>query len=156
MEAVAAFGVAGNVIQFVQFASTLLSTAATIYQSASGSTLEADAMEKIYGTLLQFSRDLETGDRDCGIRHSKHEDALVELAAACEEKCQELLRLVGDLKVTPGRKQKLWKSVHAALRTICPPARIEKLQEDIDALQKSMTLLLCAISRYISCGHISV
>jgi fumarate hydratase class II len=150
MEAVAALGVASNVFQFVQFAWSLFDTASSVYQSASGSAVEAETLEEIYGTLSQFNLDLKLNDSCRPIPSSNHEAELLKLAVSCEKKCQQLLGLVRKLKVAPGGKRKAWESFRVALRTVCHDAEFRTLEKEIGGYQKSMALLLCAIIRYVS------
>ncbi|KAB5586139.1 hypothetical protein GE09DRAFT_55401 [Coniochaeta sp. 2T2.1] len=144
MEAVAALGLASNVFQFVQFALGLLDTSSTIYQAATGAGAQAETLENVYGRLSQFSRDLDAGYKDSNIPRSRYEDELFRLAVGCEAKCQELLQLVAKLKVAPAGKRKAWKSLRAALLTVCHQDDFRRLEREIDGHQKTMTLLFTA------------
>ncbi|KAB5582427.1 hypothetical protein GE09DRAFT_1277841 [Coniochaeta sp. 2T2.1] len=144
MEAVAALGLASNVFQFTQFALGLLDTASTIYQSATGAGAQAETLENVYGRLSQFSRDLDVGSQDSDIPRSRYDGELVKLAVGCEAKCQELLQLVGKLKVAPAGKRKAWKSLRAALLTVCHQDNFRRLEREIDGYRRTMALLFSA------------
>ena len=148
MEAVAALGLASNVFQFVQFASGMLDTASTIYQSATGAGAQSETLENVYSKLSQFSRDLGISGKYSDMPQSRYEDDMVKLAAGCESKCQELLQLVGKLKVAPAGKRKAWKSLRAALLTVCHQDDFRRLEREIDSYQKAMTLLTSANIKY--------
>ena len=55
MEALAAVGLAGNIVQFISFASETLSKSREIYLSASGTTEEYMDLKLISQDLLSFS-----------------------------------------------------------------------------------------------------
>ena len=153
MDPLSALSVAGTVIQFVQFAASLVNSAREIHFSTSGTTLAIEQVEVIYGTLSQFSKDLP----DIKPTSSKHEKSiftfskygknLEKLAKRCKEDCDQLLKLVGQLKVETEGKKRWWKSFQKAMLEVWTQKDVEDLKQRISESQATMVLVLCATSR---------
>jgi hypothetical protein len=55
MDPLTALGLAGNVVQFVQFASSLIQTVVEIRQSSAGCTADVLTLDMVYGQLGDLS-----------------------------------------------------------------------------------------------------
>ncbi|RYP12088.1 hypothetical protein DL767_011483 [Monosporascus sp. MG133] len=60
MEPLAAVGLASNVVQFVQFLSSLIHTAVEIHRSSSGITQDILTLDDLYEQLTDFNAKLES------------------------------------------------------------------------------------------------
>jgi hypothetical protein len=58
-----AFGLAGNIVQFVDYRSKLICSTHKIYKSSTGSSKDHDHLEGIATRLLEFCRSLEQPKR---------------------------------------------------------------------------------------------
>src|SRR5580692_7705566 len=127
MEAVAAIGLTGNVLQFIQYAAQLLSTGTEIYRSSTGSSQKNHELENIYEKLNNFTSTLQgqetaghlSGGRGFpnvtqGTGNHAHISALIDLARDCRDVCDQLLETIRKLKVKDGRWRR-FRSFRAAL-----------------------------------------
>ena len=161
MEAVAAIGLTGNILQFIQYAAQLISTGNEIFESATGSSQRNSELEKIYATLSTFASGLQKhGTSQSGnqsttsslpISHSsenlEHFTALNALASDCEEVCGQLLGKIRCLKIE-GKKWRACKSFRAALEAAWDGKSISKLESRLDRFQKVILLHFFPIIRY--------
>ncbi|KAH6708897.1 hypothetical protein BKA61DRAFT_557727 [Leptodontidium sp. MPI-SDFR-AT-0119] len=160
MEALAALGLAGNVVQFVDFVSKLISAGVEIAGSVEGATERTLEIEKVYNSLDAFSSRLHVG----GTRATNNEDieglrglvdhrseiggrlefqdhirSLEELAADCNSLCRRLLETVRKLH-NKGPAGCQFKSLIAALRTAWSSKKIKDLEERLERYQKMISL----------------
>ena len=145
MDAISALGVAGTVVQFVQFATALVNNVREIHRSASGASLATQELEAIHSTLSQFSKDLRDSPPGGPSRYGKELEVLVE---RCKDDCDQLLKLADQLKVESGEKKRWWKSFQKAMLELWTQKDVEDLRQRISDSQASMVLVLCACSRY--------
>jgi hypothetical protein len=150
MDPLSALGIAGNVIQFVSFASDLVFKTVEIYHSAGGLSKEALNLETVYTKLQDLSSGLESSTSfvrvDGGL--GKEVAALRQLSKSSKADCDLLLTVICKLRVQDGRK-KAWKSFRAALHAIWKGREIANLEERLKRTQITMTLEVCSISRYV-------
>ena len=130
METLAAIGLASNILQFAEFAHKLLSTGNELYESASGASSKTLELEKIYGSLSNFSLNLEKSNAAQDFANlltprdteeylpELHDFTLRSLARDCKSVCDELLQLLNRLRVSDGR----WRMTHDGI-DIDAPAR---------------------------------
>jgi len=145
MDAISALGVAGTVVQFVQFATALVNNVREIHRSASGASLATQELEAIHSTLSQFSKDLRDSPPGGPSRYGKELEVLVE---RCKDDCDQLLKLADQLKVESGEKKRWWKSFQKAMLELWTQKDVEDLRQRISDSQASMVLVLCVSSRY--------
>ena len=145
MDPISALGVAGTVVQFVQFAAALVNNVREIHHSASGTSLVTQELEAIHSTLSQFSKDLPQHSPHGHLRYGRELDGL---AKRCRDDCDRLLKLADQLKVESGEKKRWWKSFQKAMLELWTQKDVEDLRQRISDSQASMVLVLCASSRY--------
>jgi hypothetical protein len=148
MDPLSALGVAGNIIQFVTFASGLFSKTVEIYHSTGGLSKEALNLEMVYTKLQDLSSGLESSTSLPGVDGGLGNEvaALRELSKASKADCELLLGVICKLRVQDRRK-KAWQSFRAALQAIWKGTEIAKLEERLQKTQITMTLEVCSISR---------
>lgn len=162
MEGLAALGLAGNVIQFIQFASGLISTGSDVYNSASGASTRNIELEKIYKRLATFTSSLQsqgTTEDSClpetraypplawATENIAHVDALNDLAKDCKELCDELLETISKLRVEGGR-WRLFRSFVVALQAVWDSKKIAEMEERLDRFQTVIMLHFFPFLRY--------
>ncbi|KAI3401782.1 hypothetical protein diail_8160 [Diaporthe ilicicola] len=151
MDPVSAVGLAAAVVQFVQFTSGLLKGTHDIYKSIQGSSKASLELDDVYQRLYGFSSALQ--NRICSepvtmlaqLQDLETETSLNELASSCQAACEELLSVVGQVRVS-GSRHRLWRSFKAAIGEVLKQTEIQHLQERIDRLKSDMMLHLSAIS----------
>ncbi|KAL8402767.1 hypothetical protein RB596_009217 [Gaeumannomyces avenae] len=160
MEAVAAFGLAANILQFVEVTGRLISSARELsQQGAKSEYVELEAIAQQLRGLAEGIRLSQGGDDDEDPAHTHtdgdddddsdddpahtHTDGgLGKLAMSSIKIANELLGALDSLKLR-GRKRK-WKSFHQALRTVWKAGQIEDLQKRMDKLSRALNSELMA------------
>ena len=136
-EAIVAFGVATNVIQFIDFTARLCGR---IREYASGSRLpkKLDAQVDRLSNLLNV---LDSLDK------SSIQGALSgQTLARCQTQAQKLSDFLDDLK-SDGQKQTWAKSARKAFKSLNRSDQIEELQAILDSLVSTLSLQLQADTR---------
>ncbi|KAI1420431.1 hypothetical protein F5Y12DRAFT_773072 [Xylaria sp. FL1777] len=152
MDPLSALSLAGTVVQFVQFAVSLINGAKRIY--VTGHSIETETLDGIYRLLSGFSSDLGT---QCGghlqpfpgnlqLLANRRAVALGSLAARCKQDCDHLLAIVNRLKTSSVTGPRWWASFIVALKEVAKAKEVKELQERIEGYQSQMVLHLCAIS----------
>ena len=152
MDPLTALSVAGNIVQFCQFAFTLIHGTTAIYQSASGASSNSQHLDAIYSKLIDFNSHIQAslfpGPVELEGGHiSKHAPKLIEITRICKEDCDKLLAILTRLRVQPGTKGRIWRSFQKAMLEVWKLDDINSLKVRIRDSQRMMTLQLCAISR---------
>ena len=135
LDPLTAIGLAGNIVQFVDFCSKVVSKAHRIYRSADGSLAENLDAETISRDLLYLTARVEAGSRPSSL--AQEEQALKDLCTGCNDVAQELLTVLGNLK---GRKLGKWSSFKQALKSTWSKDRIEALQARLAGFREELDL----------------
>ncbi|KAJ3580269.1 hypothetical protein NPX13_g302 [Xylaria arbuscula] len=147
MDPITAVALAGNVLQFIQFVAGLLDGARKLHASTTGTSSVNDHFQDICSTLINYNAKLQkspvpyTGQPG---KLSKHDEPLTECTAACARDCEDLLRIMRELRAIASKRTRYWSSFRAALAEIWKQKEIEDLQSRIADRHRQMTLLLCA------------
>ena len=128
MDPVAALGLAGNIVQFVDFSCKVLQDTKNLYGSSTGASAENDVIESICNDLISLNKAL-TAPSDPGTIP----DPIVNLASNCQGVAVELLQLLDKIKAH-GPKRK-WKSFIQALRSVWKKEQIEELVRRMERLR---------------------
>ncbi|XTI87333.1 putative WD-repeat protein [Cenococcum geophilum] len=132
MEIVAAIGLAGNIIQFVDFCGGLISKTAEIYKSGAGALVENVDIETATDDLALLSTTLQDST------NSADDTALRELCQSCNIVAKKLLSALNKVKVR-GKQQK-WKSFRKALRSVWSKEDIASLEQRLARLRDELNL----------------
>lgn len=170
MEALSALGLAGNVVQFVDFVSQLISTGSEIAGSVQGTTERTLEFEKVYDSLNSFSSRLHvTGNHASNNKDTEglrglladltepsqrvelqsHIRSLEELAADCSVLCQQLLEMVRKFRVK-GSCGRSFKSFLAALKMAWSSKKIQGLEERLNRYRRMISLHFFPLLRYVA------
>lgn len=162
MEPLTALGLASNVVQFVHFASSLISSGSEIAQSAEGATRETLELEQVFDSLHTFNsdfcrlsnaptsnaRDFTTGDGAPveALEMRRSIESLRNLAIECNVLCEELLEMLRKIRA---KKTSLrpFTSLSVALKTMWHSDNIQNLERRIDRFQGAITLHLFPLLR---------
>lgn len=124
MDPLSAVGLAGNIIQFIQFidfAGKLVSGAVSLCNGPKAETLEMEALTEDIQRLAAKTRpDLDLHEI------SKEDEVLQQLGNHCTEVSGRLLSLLQSLKVTAKGQ---------VLESVCRAMRSELKREEVEALQ---------------------
>ncbi|KAI1208989.1 uncharacterized protein F4807DRAFT_106299 [Annulohypoxylon truncatum] len=143
MEPLSALSLAGNVLQFIEFTTKVLSSSVEVYKSSAGASDSTIALEDIYQQLSSFSDGFTATQGST--RLSANELALRSIADSCSADCTRLLTVLNGVKVNGDHRA--WKSFRAALKLAWKGEQeIERLTSQLRDRQSMMTLHICAIS----------
>jgi hypothetical protein len=138
LESLAAIGLAGNIVQFIAFASHLVSKSHEIYRSASGLSDEHLDLETISDDVLSLSAKLKVSPAsDAG---------LCALAERCIVVAQELSRAISDLRNQQQNTKKL-NSFKQALRGVWKKPWIDELTSRLEKIREQILFHLVADSK---------
>ncbi|KUJ15133.1 uncharacterized protein LY89DRAFT_685948 [Mollisia scopiformis] len=130
MDPLTALGLAGNIVQFIDFAWKLFEGTKAIYKSASGSSHDNAVLQSIANDLRHLSNGI--------IISNQHSEELRRLATESKRISLELLDALEKLKLQ-GRNTK-WKSFVLALREAWSRGKINEMSDRLSALQSQMNL----------------
>jgi hypothetical protein len=135
----AALGLAGNIVQFVDFLVKLLSESRVLYQSTAGASDENVVFQKIAQHLQSLASNLTTSS----VTPRQVPRELKDIAGSCQDVASELLQALERLKVTGSHRR--WKSFVQALKSM----HIAQLTARLDRLQSQLNTRLLAMMRYV-------
>ena len=136
LDPLTAIGLAGNIVQLVDFCTKVVSKANRIYRSADGSLAENFDAETVSRDLLYLTARIEAGSRPSLASDEEH--ALEDLCTGCNDVAQELLAVLGSLR--SGNKLGRWKSFKQALKNVWSKDRIEVLQTRLAGFREELDL----------------
>ncbi|KAK0667169.1 hypothetical protein QBC41DRAFT_348200 [Cercophora samala] len=162
METLAALGLAGNVVQFIQFATQIVTTSTEIAESQRGALKTSEEIEDIYLKLSTLShylvaqhgdeKVLQTttkfvalngplpGTEDINQRDiHAHAQALQGLSKDCAILCNELLETVRGLRVQPGSSRQ-FGSFRAALKCTWNSKKIKDLEDRLRRYREAISI----------------
>jgi len=166
MDPLTALGLASNIVQFVDFASKLISQSHEIYQSADGALEDNLALEhvaknlsRLGGELKSKRADIKTGrealarerewaKKDGRVISSPEKvtaagKQLQQLSKECSAVSNELLQELEKLKIKGPHKR--WESFRQALNSVWSQEKIRALETRLEGIRKQLdtTLLVC-------------
>jgi len=146
MEALAVVGLAGNIVQFVDFSCKLFSRATTIYQSTTGASQNVQDVDTITGALRQWCDKISPPSGTSSQQNVlQAHSSLLELAQKCKGAATDLLSATEALKAKgPSSK---WKSFKVALAAAWSEEKINRMSERLDAFRRQMALEIALLQR---------
>lgn len=143
IEGTAALGLAGNVVQFVCFAWTMLELSREIQHSKSGIVREVFDLETTYGHLQTFARDLKEDPLAMDKRFAEKPDVqrsiqiLESIATDCSQTCDKLMHTLQGLRA---EQESSFDCLLAALKTAWSKKDIQGLEDQLGRHQKMIEL----------------
>ena len=135
MDPITTIGLAGNIVQFVDFSWGLLCESKRLYESGSGASANNDVLDTVANDVVRLS-DALTAPSAAGAVP----DQMRDLASQCKGVAHELLTVLGDVKAKGPRKK--WTSFVAALRNVWKKEQIEELFTRMEKLRNQMQIRL--------------
>ncbi|CAN9221747.1 unnamed protein product [Alternaria alternata] len=136
MEALIAVGLAGNVVQFIQGAGTLIAQANAIRESSSPSSLPG--LQRLCKTLTDQAAVLRTRLKACSATLKEEDQNLLDLAAECEEAGTQFIIYLESL--TSQSSSNLVRTVRTAVKFHLSKHEIDDFVAILDRLRGSLTL----------------
>lgn len=140
MEALTALGVAGNVVQFVDFGIKSIKTVRELYKSLDGTLNSLAEIEKQAVEQTQYFMTIQTGPL------SKQDPGLAKLVMACSTLSNELLDLLRSLKMDPGKKR-IFESASKSMKAFRAQSRIKDLERGLDKIREAICTRLIVLLR---------
>jgi hypothetical protein len=131
MDPISALGLAGNIVQFLDFGCKLFSKAKDIHRN--GSIVEHTDMLAVTDDLRRYTRKLHKGLRPTGtlqLALSEDDTAFLDICDGCLKVAEELEQAVKALQL-PGRPSK-WKSFRQALKSVWGKERLVEIKSRLD------------------------
>jgi hypothetical protein len=140
MDPLSAIGLAGNILQFVDFASTLVGQDVEIYRSAFGATAVHTDLQTSIERLDALSKPLR---KRVAVARNEDEAQIVKTAVACNEIARDLATALDKLAATPhSRSSSVWK----ALQAVWEQPKIEETVKRLNMCKNDLHLLLSKAS----------
>ena len=143
IDPITALGIAGNVVQFIDFGLKATSKAREIHRNNEGKTAENTDLELISKDLVALSAQLYAS-----VGSSTETEALEELCGRCAKTAGELLSALQSFTVA-GKKTKC-KSTRKALKTIWGRERVEELKNRLLGFREELKLHFLVRLKYVS------
>lgn len=146
METLAAVGLVGNIVQFVDFSEKLISKSAQLRKSDKDALPENADIETVTNHLVLLSNRLKDPATSTG-------DELQKLCTSCRAVAEELLAALDKVKVKG--EQGKWKSIRKTLRIICSREDIENLERRLAMFREALNSHIVVDLRYCP-GRLSI
>jgi hypothetical protein len=135
IDPLAALGLAGNIVQFVDFSYNLFCESKALYNSGSGATADNVVIETIVKDLNILNDRLTVPSSPGAIP-----DPIRSLAGQCKDVARDLLEVIESIQVKGPHKR--WKSFVQALRSVRKKEEIEALVRRMERLRGEMQFRL--------------
>jgi hypothetical protein len=142
MDAITALGVAGNVVQFIDFGQKLLSTSFEIYKATNGASTRNKESETL---LKDFIESIDTVSADLvqygtrlglTLQQTTSSNGLQEIVDDCRSLAADLLARFEKLKLE--RKPGRWKSVLRAVKCMWAESELQDWQARLVRYQSQL------------------
>lgn len=140
LDPLTALGLAGNIVQFVDFTIRLLEDAQKIQKSAHGTLQENLDVETVAKTIRTLQKKLRLQGGHSMIDDGKAENSLEQLCSGCDETAEELLEVLGKLKIQGNKSP--WKSMRHAIKSIKGKAVVEEICGRLKRFQDALELTI--------------
>jgi cell fate (sporulation/competence/biofilm development) regulator YmcA (YheA/YmcA/DUF963 family) len=148
-EALVAFGLASNIIQFVDSGMKLIYSTRELYQSAEGTLKKNAELREITSNIKLVAQKIANNT----IRID--EVALREIAGICGELADELLAMLDGLKVD-GQKNRHAEAFRKSLRSIRSRHKVKDIYDRLCKVRDQVCFHLNYLLKYVSPQHLRV
>jgi hypothetical protein len=130
METLAAVGLAGNILQFVDFAGKVVSKSGELYKSANGALSESAETKQVAEDLKLLA------DKLCDPISAQSADVVLEeLCSGCKSIADELLTALAKLEVKGKHRQ--FQSLRKALKSVWNGGEIASIESHLSVFPRS-------------------
>ncbi|GKT65238.1 P-loop containing nucleoside triphosphate hydrolase [Colletotrichum tofieldiae] len=126
-EAVAAFALAGNVLQFVEFAKSLVSKSLDIHRDKNSSASDLEDLRNVVTDFQAASKHLQISGADRLALSSRHLE-IVQISDVCSKRFAEILESLARFEVIGNKRKR--DTVVAAFKVTWNKKEIEDLRRD--------------------------
>jgi len=144
MAEIAAIGLAGNIVQFVDFAVKLFREGREVYRSAEGASNEVIELGSVTQSLRLLAQKLH--QRDSGTVNDK--GGLQNVAQGCEKLATDLVDRLEELKVKH-TENRAWGSFKLALAFVTSKTKIGEYERRLDRFRKALDQEILVDIRFV-------
>lgn len=150
MDPLAAIGLAGNIVNFIEFSFRVISGGQQVLNSASGMTPENTSLDAFLDDLKAVTKGLliEFPTSVC----SENEAELSRLAGYCYDLSKELSGILTRLKVSDEKSK--WQGIRVKWRSMCKEKEIEAIERRLNDFQSQILIRLHFMLRCVHQIHI--
>lgn len=149
MEALAAVGLAGNIVQFIDFSCQLFDRTQAICRSKNGASQGMQDLETITESLQNLSdglqKSLDRGNRGGNTATRRDENALDTLAKGCQDVATELISVLQGVKAK--ETGSTWSSFRASLASMRKEKQINAIEKLLDTYRSQLIIQLQVLQR---------
>lgn len=145
MEPLTALGLAANLIQFVDFASKLVTRARETYKSVDGALVENSELQAVTENLQTLTGRLHVSSKGQVNHFSSAEKQLHDLCSGCRDATAQLLAALERLK-TKGNHNR-WSSFRQALESVWKESEIQSLATRLERFRRQIDTTLLVLLR---------
>jgi hypothetical protein len=136
---------AGNVVQFVDFGSRLVSEAHEAYRSSSGISRRNEQLLASAERFKRLSERLTQSTAQTATWPSEDRQAITQIADCCQKTVGEFIGILETLRVEGSNRR--WKSVKLSVRAAIKKERIEEIWARMEELRRETSLQFVAMLR---------
>jgi hypothetical protein len=133
MEPLVALSLIGNVVQFVDFSSKLLSKTVEGYRSADGAFIDNADLETATNDLVALNKRINSNGASRGATLE-----FMSLCSSCNDVAKELLAALEKLKIHGGKSK--WKSFRKALRSVWSKEHVLAIERRLSSFRDEINL----------------
>lgn len=146
LDPVSALGLAGSLIQVIDFAAKIVSDSRQIFQSAVGTSVDHNRLQIFTQDLYALSISLEKSSSNSYKECLGNVTEIQRLVATTKATANELLKALEDLSVKGPNKR--WQSFRQALRSVWKEKQIRDVERRLESCKTQITTRLVATLRY--------
>ncbi|KAH6611857.1 hypothetical protein C7974DRAFT_85822 [Boeremia exigua] len=141
LEALAAVGLASNIIQFIDFTHSLFSSTKAIYLSQAGSSRGSQELETVTNAIQQRCAEISAAYKSKAQQEAlQNYGSIRAIASECEKTAIELQTVLQRLKARKAHSR--WSSFKAALSTVWKEQEITTMEKKLDSYRQQIVLEL--------------
>lgn len=145
MDPLSALSIATSVLQFLDFATKLLTSSREIFGSSQGATSNNLTLETSCNALKAFSDELSASISSGNGELSRN---MQKVADDCKSDCEAILDMLQKLKVDSHKKRRL-ESLKSALRIAWGARELKELEGRIEKARSLMDIYVQSLARYV-------
>jgi len=148
MEPVSAIGLAGNILQFVEFGIRVVSKGYKIYRSVDGCLVENLDLEIVTSDLVLLQKKIQTSKPHIIVNEVEDDDQnLRALTQRCSDLADELLEKLNKAKAQ-GRFRK-WKSLRQAIKSVWSKKDVDEMANRLQSFKSEIQLHLMISMKFV-------
>jgi hypothetical protein len=152
IEPLIAFGLAANIIQFLDLGGKIVQTGYRTYRSVKGAPEENIQLEELTSDLVRVTDKLTLPLAAEDVTLSTPDINLEKLGRQCQDLAKLLLQIIEQLKVKSKGPFRGWQSLQVAVRKhVTKKSEIQSISGLLNTYRQQISTHLLAIMRYVSC-----